>query len=437
MATSSSSSSAASSSSSAASSSAAAATLKPERVLDLDTLAFRQGSHLMSNAKVLLPEKSWRAHKKGYEEVHVPALKARPLGADEREIAIGDMPAWARGAFKGMTKLNRVQSRLYETALFSADNMLLCAPTGAGKTNVAVLAILHELGLHRLEQEEAAAAAGAGAGDKVALDLTAFKIVYVAPMKALVQEVVANFTQRLTEAYGVRVRELSGDQNLTKAEIAETQIIVTTPEKWDVITRKSGERTFTQLVRLLILDEVHLLHDERGAVLEALVARTLRQVEVSSEMVRIVGLSATLPNYEDVATFLRVRPERGLFVFDSSFRPAPLQQQYVGVTEKNKLKQLQLMNAICYEKVLEQAGRNQVLIFVHSRKETARTARAIRDLFAEHNTQSQLLKEDSASREILVTEAEATAKDAELKELLPFGFAVRFPSHAQKCARPL
>jgi hypothetical protein len=200
-------------------------------------------------------------------------------------------------------------------------------------------------------------------------------------MKALVQEVVANFTQRLTEAYGVRVRELSGDQNLTKAEIAETQIIVTTPEKWDVVTRKGGERAYTQLVRLIILDEVHLLHDERGTVIEALVARTLRQVEVSSEMVRIVGLSATLPNYEDVATFLRVRPERGLFVFDSSFRPAPLQQQYVGVTEKNKLKQLQLMNAICYEKVLEQAGKNQVLIFVHSRKETARTARALRDLF--------------------------------------------------------
>lgn len=29
---------------------------------------------------------------------------------------------------------------------------------------------------------------------------------------------------------------------LTKAEIAETQIIVTTPEKWDVVTRKpTGE----------------------------------------------------------------------------------------------------------------------------------------------------------------------------------------------------
>jgi pre-mRNA-splicing helicase BRR2 len=70
-----------------------------------------------------------------------------------------------------------VQSRLYDTAMFSPENMLLCAPTGAGKTNVAMLAILHELGLHRL-------ADGSG------FDLSAFKIVYVAPMKALVQEVV-------------------------------------------------------------------------------------------------------------------------------------------------------------------------------------------------------------------------------------------------------
>jgi pre-mRNA-splicing helicase BRR2 len=51
---------------------------------------------------------------------------------------------------------------------------------------------------------------------------------------------------------------------------------VCTPEKWDVITRRGGERAFTQLVRLIILDEVHLLHDERGPVLEALVARSLR-----------------------------------------------------------------------------------------------------------------------------------------------------------------
>jgi len=31
-----------------------------------------------------------------------------------------------------------------------------------------------------------------------------------------------------------------------------TQVIVCTPEKWDIITRKGGERTYTQLVRLMI-----------------------------------------------------------------------------------------------------------------------------------------------------------------------------------------
>lgn len=58
-------------------------------------------------------------------------------------------------------------------------------------------------------------------------------------------------------------------------------MIVTTPEKWDIITRKAGDRTYTQLVRLVIIDEIHLLHDNRGPVLESLVARTIRQIEAT------------------------------------------------------------------------------------------------------------------------------------------------------------
>jgi pre-mRNA-splicing helicase BRR2 len=112
------------------------------------------------------------------------------------------------------------------------------------------------------------------------VDTSQFKIVYVAPMKALVQECVLKFGSSL-KPYGIKVAELSGDSSLTKAQIAETQVIVTTPEKWDVITRKSGDRTYTQLVRLLIIDEIHLLHDDRGPVLESLVARTIRQVEAT------------------------------------------------------------------------------------------------------------------------------------------------------------
>lgn len=56
-------------------------------------------------------------------------------------------------------------------------------------------------------------------------------------------------------------------------------MIVTTPEKWDVITRKSSDMSLSMLVKLLIIDEVHLLNDDRGPVIEALVARTLRQVK--------------------------------------------------------------------------------------------------------------------------------------------------------------
>lgn len=95
-------------------------------------------------------------------------------------------------------------------------------------------------------------------------------------------------------------------------------------------------------MRLIIIDEIHLLHDDRGPVLEAIVARTIRQIESTQEPVRLVGLSATLPNYEDVATFMRVKPDRGLFFFDNSFRPVPLEQQYVGVTEKKAIKRFQV-----------------------------------------------------------------------------------------------
>lgn len=94
----------------------------------------------------------------------------------------------------------------------------------------------------------------------------------------------------------------------------------------------------------------------RGPVLEAIVARTIRQIENNSnELVRIVALSATLPNYEDVAAFLRVNTATGLFYFDNSYRPVPLEQIYVGVTEKKALKRMMLMNEICYEKVMERA----------------------------------------------------------------------------------
>ncbi|CAH2236759.1 jg14251 [Pararge aegeria aegeria] len=324
------------------------------KVLQLEELVFAAGAHFMANKRCQLPPGSFRKQRKGYEEVHVPALKPKPFEDDETLVAIEKLPKYVQPAFDGFKTLNRIQSRISKAALETDENLLVCAPTGAGKTNVALLCVLREVGKH--------------VNDDGTVNVNDFKMIYVAPMRSLVQEMVGNFSKRLS-AYNMKVSELTGDHQLTREQIDATQLIVCTPEKWDIITRKGGERSFTNLVRLIIIDEIHLLHDERGPVLEALVARTLRTVEHTQEQVRLVGLSATLPNYTDVAAFLRI------------------------------------------------------LVFVHSRKETGKTARAIRDMCLEKDTLGQFLREGSASVEVLRTEADQV-KNPELRELLPYGFAI-------------
>lgn len=379
------------------------------KMLDLEDLSFQQGSHFMANKRCQLPEGSFRQQHKNFDIIHVPALKPKPFDPDENLVPINKLPRYAQGAFEGFKTLNRIQSRLSKTLLETDENLLVCAPTGAGKTNVALLTMLREIGKH-IDPTTGI------------INTDLFKIVYIAPMKSLVQEMVANFSKRLS-SYNIKVGELTGDHQLSVEQIIQTQIIVCTPEKWDVITRKGGERSYTQIVRLIIFDEIHLLHDERGPILECLVARMIRSIETTQEDIRLVGLSATLPNYEDVATFLRVDLKKGLFYFDNSYRPVPLEQQYIGITEKKAVKRFELMNELLYEKTLEHAGRNQLLIFVHSRKDTGQTARALRDMCLENDTLGMFLKENSASTEVLRSEAEQV-KNLELKDLLTYGFAI-------------
>ncbi|XP_048228570.1 DExH-box ATP-dependent RNA helicase DExH14 isoform X2 [Ricinus communis] len=371
-----------------------------ERKKPIDDL-IGSGSGPQSLSVTALPQGTTRKHHKGYEEVIIPSTPTAQLKPGEKLIEIKELDDFAQAAFHGYKSLNRIQSRIFQTVYYTNENILVCAPTGAGKTNIAMISILHEIGQHfrdgYLHKDE-------------------FKIVYVAPMKALAAEVTSTFSHRLSPLNMV-VRELTGDMQLSKNELEETQMIVTTPEKWDVITRKSSDMSLSMLVKLLIIDEVHLLNDDRGPVIEALVARTLRQVESTQMMIRIVGLSATLPNYLEVAQFLRVNPEAGLFFFDSSYRPVPLAQQYIGISEQNFAARNDLLNDICYKKVVDSLRQgHQVMVFVHSRKDTAKTADKLVEL-ARNYDDLELFKNDAHPQFSLVKKEVVKSRNKDVVQL--------------------
>jgi activating signal cointegrator complex subunit 3 len=125
----------------------------------------------------------------------------------------------SRQAFHGIPFLNRLQSRLFHAAYETNENLLVLAPTGAGKTNVAMTCIAREI-----ENKSP----------------RLVKVVYIAPMKvrvcvvvltscspflqALAQEVVAKFGERLAPLR-MSVRELTGDTQLSRAELERTQVM--------------------------------------------------------------------------------------------------------------------------------------------------------------------------------------------------------------------
>ena len=82
----------------------------------------------------------------------------------------------------------------------------------------------------------------------------------------------------------------------------------------------------TPLLNLIIIHDIHLLHDSPAPVLEAIVAPTFRWVEERGRRVRMLGLSATLPNYADVAKFIRVTSNNDIFFLHPSYPPCPLAQ---------------------------------------------------------------------------------------------------------------
>lgn len=182
--------------------------------------------------------------------------------------------------FKGYT-LNPFQVEAAE-AIEAGDNVLLAAPTGAGKTLVAEYAIEHAIKSGK-------------------------RAIYTSPIKALSNQKFRDF-----KADGIRVGLMTGDLTLDP----DAPLVIMTTEIFRNAVFEDPQR-FDD-TDFAIFDEVHFVDDvERGTVWE-------ESLIFAPDHVRFVGLSATIANLHEFGEWVReVRPQK-LTVIEHQKRPVPL-----------------------------------------------------------------------------------------------------------------
>lgn len=180
------------------------------------------------------------------------------------------------------------QEKSIRKGLFkNRKNQLVCSPTGSGKTLVAELALLDEI-LNRKK-----------------------KVIYIVPLKALASEKYKEFKEQYGEKFKVRIAigELQ-----TEKYVSDFDLLLVTAEKLDSLLRH--DRSILENLGLVIADEIHLLNDDtRGPTLEVL----LSILKSKYSKIRIVGLSATVSNSEEIAGWLNAD-----LIYDE-WRPVELQ----------------------------------------------------------------------------------------------------------------
>ncbi|GAA6062252.1 hypothetical protein JCM10212_001766 [Sporobolomyces blumeae] len=265
---------------------------------------------------------------------------------------VSDLPdafrsIWRFGVF------NAVQSHCFDAVYLSDTNLVVSAPTGAGKT------VLFELAILRLFTTSPSSSS---------------KVLYMAPTKSLCAERAADWRRKFEIGLGWGLKELTGDSETgsgTWREIAKARIIVTTPEKWDAITRRwhDHDQMLSQL-QLFCIDEVHSVGaDVRGAVLEVVVSR----MKTLGTSTRFVAVSATVPNIVDVSEWLRNSTDHSpatVFQFGDDFRPCPLQKIVLGYNRgnSNDFAFGNTLNFRLFEVIKQYSSGKPVLIFCPTRK---------------------------------------------------------------------
>jgi helicase len=202
---------------------------------------------------------------------------------------------------QGFSSFRPVQEKAIRGGLFdNSNNKLVVSPTGSGKTLVGELLMLDAI----LNKKK--------------------KVIYIVPLKALAGEKFREFNENYGDLFNIRVAV--GDLQSETYDL-NFDLLLVTSEKLDSLIRNSW--SFLDNLGLVIVDEIHLVNDEkRGPTLEVLISIFKMKYKSS----RIVGLSATVKNKEEFAKWLDAD-----LIFDD-FRPVDLHQLVLNDDELNRYK---------------------------------------------------------------------------------------------------
>ena len=227
-------------------------------------------------------------------QVQWDALQSEAAAGEEEWTAADQIVPEELLGLLGRERLNPLQSKALPVVFGSEISMIVTAPTGAGKFTVGEAACLKAIKLnHR-------------------------KAALIGPSRALAHEQREDLNRWRSE--GVRVAILSGDEDVDVSSLARADLWVGTYESFESAFRKSALADVVADLGCVVIDEIHTLGDEtRGPLLEALLAR----LRLLSSRTRLVGLSATVANNQELAEWLRAE------LVSVSWRPVQLTVQLV------------------------------------------------------------------------------------------------------------
>lgn len=118
-------------------------------------------------------------------------------------------------------------------------------------------------------------------------------------------------------------------------------------------------------------------------------------------------------------------PQKGLFYFDSSFRPVPLEQHFLGIKGKpGSLLSRKNLDDVTFQKVSELvANGHQVMVFVHARKETVKAAMSLREMALLEGNSEDFLCEDHPQWNFYRQKI-GESRNKEMKQLFDGGFGI-------------